>query len=92
MIDFVEKYLLDSEEVDILEAYEAGKLNGQPISNVMISIAKESMKKNVPIRVYENNLELVKFLALNKDNVSIKNETEATSFYKSSLSNQIHSF
>lgn len=56
---------LDKEETEILEAYEAGKLNGAPVSEAMISAAKETMKKNknINIRISENDLEAIKLLA-----------------------------
>ena len=56
---------LDKEELEILEAYENGKLNGPSVSDLMISAAKETMKKNknINIRISEHDLEAVKLLA-----------------------------
>jgi predicted DNA binding CopG/RHH family protein len=58
-------YQLDSEEQDILDAYENGKLNGAPVSDTMVLAAKETMKKNknINIRISENDLESIKLLA-----------------------------
>lgn len=65
MIDFAKKYSLDGDEVEILEAYENGQLNGEPVSDTMILAAKETMKKNknINIRISENDLESIKLLA-----------------------------
>ncbi|MDM8565747.1 CopG family antitoxin [Candidatus Halobeggiatoa sp. HSG11] len=56
---------LDSEELEILEAYEDGKLNGSPLSDSMVLAAKETMKKNknINIRISENDLEAIKLRA-----------------------------
>ncbi len=56
---------LDNEEIEILEAYESGKLNGAPVSDSMVLAAKETMKKNrnINIRISENDLELIKLKA-----------------------------
>ena len=60
-----QNYQLDPEEQDILNAYESGKLNGPPVSDIMISAAKETMKKNknINIRISEHDLESIKLLA-----------------------------
>ncbi|MCK5878009.1 MAG: hypothetical protein KAG43_10260 [Candidatus Marithrix sp.] len=56
---------LDSEELEILEAYESRKLNGSPLSDSMVLTAKKTMKKNknINIRISENNLEAIKLRA-----------------------------
>ncbi len=56
---------LDSEELEILEAYESGKLNGSHLSDSMVLAAKETMKKNknINIRISENDLEAIKLRA-----------------------------
>ena len=58
-------YQLDSEEQDILDAYESGKLNGSPVSDAMVLAAKETIKKNknINIRISEHDLEAIKLLA-----------------------------
>ncbi len=65
MTDFAKKYALDSEEVEILEAYEMGKLDGEPVSDALVLAAKETTKKNksINIRISENDLEAIKLLA-----------------------------
>ena len=59
------KNQFDNEEMEILEAYESGKLSGPPVSNLMVLAAKETMKKNknINIRISENDLESIKLLA-----------------------------
>ena len=56
---------LDAEELEILEAYNNGKLNGSPVSKLMMTAAKETLKKNknINIRISENDLESIKLLA-----------------------------
>ena len=56
---------LNNEELKILDAYEKGKLNGNPVSGSMILAAKETMKKNknINIRISENDLQSIKLLA-----------------------------
>ena len=56
---------LDNEEIEILEAYEKGKLNGAPVSEAMVLAAKETLRKNrnINIRISENDLEGIKLLA-----------------------------
>lgn len=56
---------LDSEELEILDAYESGKLDGAPVSDDMVLAAKETLKKNrnINIRISENDLEAIKLKA-----------------------------
>ncbi len=56
---------LDSEELEIFEAYESGKLNSSHLSDSMVLVAKETMKKNknINIRISENDLEAIKLRA-----------------------------
>ena len=65
MSDFEKKYTLDPEEVEILEAYEAGKLEGAPVSDEMILAAKKTTQKNktINIRISENDLTSIKLIA-----------------------------
>ena len=57
---------LDSEESEILKAYNDGNLQGSPIPASMIASAKATLKKNknVNIRISENDLESIKLLAV----------------------------
>ena len=56
---------LNAEELEILEAYNSGKLQGAPVSELMMLAAKETLKKNknINIRISENDLESIKMLA-----------------------------
>jgi len=36
---------LGNKEIEILKAYESGKLNGAPASSPMVFVTKETMKK-----------------------------------------------
>lgn len=56
---------LNSEELEILDAYEGGNLDGPPVSDDMVLAAKETMKKNrnINIRISENDLEAIKLKA-----------------------------
>ena len=65
MSNFKKNDQLNNEEIEILEAYESGKLKGSPVSNSMILAAKETMKKNkhINIRISENDLEAIKLKA-----------------------------
>lgn len=65
MNDFTKKYELDDEELEILEAYEAGKLEGEPVSDNLVRAAKATLKKNktITIRIAENDLAAIKLLA-----------------------------
>ncbi len=56
---------LNSEELEILEAYEDGKLDGPSVSDDMVFAAKETLKKNrnINIRISENDLESIKLKA-----------------------------
>jgi len=56
---------LNAEELEILEAYNNGKLQGAPVSELMMLAAKETLKKNknINIRISENDLESIKMLA-----------------------------
>ena len=58
-------YTLTQEEQEILDAFEAGKLNGPPPGDEMITAAKETLKKNrnINIRISENDLAAIKRLA-----------------------------
>ncbi len=55
----------DSEELEILEAYESGKLNGPATSESMVLAAQKTLKKNknINIRISENDLESIKLRA-----------------------------
>ncbi len=55
----------DTEELEILEAYHNGKLQGKAIPPVMIVAATETLKKNknINIRISENDLASIKQLA-----------------------------
>ena len=56
---------LNAEELEILEAYHSGKLQGAPVSELMMLAAKKTLKKNknINIRISENDLESIKMLA-----------------------------
>ena len=56
---------LNDEELDILEAYNSGKIQESPVPQSMIAAAKETLKKNknINIRISENDLESIKLLA-----------------------------
>ena len=56
---------LNSEELEILEAYNQGKLHGSPISESMVDVAKKTLRKNknINIRISEIDLESIKLLA-----------------------------
>jgi len=56
---------LNAEELEILEAYNSGKLQGAPVSELMMLAAKKTLKKNknINIRISENDLESIKMLA-----------------------------
>ncbi len=56
---------LDAEEREILEAYESGKMDLQPVPPAMISAAKETMKKtrHINLRISEHDLEAIKLRA-----------------------------
>jgi len=56
---------LDSYELEILEAYNKGKLASSPLPDSMVVAAKETLKKNknINIRISENDLESIKMLA-----------------------------
>ena len=58
-------YTLDNEELEILEAYEKGLLEGEPVSDALILAAKETTKKNktINIRISENDLHSIKLIA-----------------------------
>ena len=58
-------YELDSEEQDILEAYNSGRLQGDPVSSGMVAAAAQTLRKNknINIRIPENDLESLKILA-----------------------------
>lgn len=55
----------DDEEIEILEAYKNGKLEGKPISDRLILAAQETMKKskNINIRITDNDLTSIKLIA-----------------------------
>jgi len=56
---------LDSEEKEILEAYEGGKLDGPSVPETMVLAAKKTLKKNrnINIRISDNDLESIKLKA-----------------------------
>ncbi len=58
-------YNFDSEELDILKAFENGKLNGSAPSESMVLAAQQTLKKNknINIRISENDLESIKLRA-----------------------------
>jgi len=55
----------DSEELEILEAYESGKINGPAPSESMVQAAQKTLRKNrnINIRISENDLESIKLRA-----------------------------
>ncbi|RKX82980.1 MAG: hypothetical protein DRP70_15460 [Spirochaetes bacterium] len=55
----------DSEEIEILEAYESGKINGPAPSESMVQAAQKTLRKNrnINIRISENDLESIKLRA-----------------------------
>ncbi len=55
----------DDEEIEILEAYKNGKLEGKPISDRLVLAAQETMKKskNINIRITDNDLTSIKLIA-----------------------------
>ena len=65
MSNLKNSYNFDSEEVEILKAFESGKLNGPAPSEDMIMAAKKTLKKNknINIRISENDLESIKLRA-----------------------------
>ncbi len=56
---------LDEEELEILEAHNRGMLQGPPVPQSMVVVAKQTLKKNrnINIRISENDLESIKMLA-----------------------------
>ena len=58
-------YNFDSEELEILKAFESGKLSGPPPSESMVLTAQQTLKKNrnINIRISENDLESIKLRA-----------------------------
>lgn len=58
-------YNFDSEELEILRAFESGKLNGPVPSESMVLAAQQTLKKNknINIRISENDLEAIKLRA-----------------------------
>ncbi|MEA3465646.1 MAG: hypothetical protein U9R29_06530 [Thermodesulfobacteriota bacterium] len=65
MTKFENQDKFDAEELEILEAYNNGKIQGSPVPQAMIAAAKQTMKKNknINIRISENDLESIKLLA-----------------------------
>ena len=57
---------LDSEEAQILKAYEKGKLKKSKISFDVVAMAKTTLKKNknINIRISENDLNTIKLKAV----------------------------
>jgi predicted DNA binding CopG/RHH family protein len=55
----------DDEELEILEAYNNGKLENQPVSDRLILAAQETLKKNknINIRITDNDLTSIKLIA-----------------------------
>ncbi len=58
-------YNFDNEELEILEAFENGRLNGSAPSESMVLAAQKTLKKNrnINIRITENDLESIKLRA-----------------------------
>jgi len=65
MTKFENQDKFDAEELEILEAYNSGKIQGSPVPQAMVAAAKQTMKKNknINIRISENDLESIKLLA-----------------------------
>ncbi len=65
MSQFENQDNLDAEELEILEAHYDGKLRGAPLPENMVTVAKETLKKNknINIRISENDLASIKMLA-----------------------------
>ena len=46
MTKFENQDKFDAEELEILEAYNSGKIQGSPVPQAMVAAAKQTMKKN----------------------------------------------
>ena len=46
MSEIQKYYQLDSEETEILDAYYQGRLDGPPVPESMVALAKQTLKKN----------------------------------------------
>jgi predicted DNA binding CopG/RHH family protein len=55
----------DEEELEILDAYNSGKIETEPVSERLLMAAKETQRKtkNINIRINENDLSSIKMLA-----------------------------
>jgi predicted DNA binding CopG/RHH family protein len=56
---------LDEEEQEILDAFEQGKIQFEPVSDKILAAARETLKKgkNINIRINESDLTSIKLLA-----------------------------
>jgi predicted DNA binding CopG/RHH family protein len=56
---------LDAEEREILDAFESGAMDLQPVPPALVAAAKETMRKkrNINIRISEQDLEAIKLRA-----------------------------
>jgi predicted DNA binding CopG/RHH family protein len=61
----VDQSNFDDEEIEIIDAFESGKLKNSPVSKGIIIAAQETMKKNknINIRITENDLVSIKMIA-----------------------------
>jgi len=60
------KHSLDTYEQEILERYESGRMEQGNVSGSLLEAARETMKKkrNINIRISENDLESIKLRAV----------------------------
>ena len=61
MINPKNSYNFDSEELEMLKAFESGKLNGPAPSESMVFAAQQTLRKNknINIRISENDLSAI---------------------------------
>ena len=66
MINPKNSYNFDSEELEMLKAFESGKLNGPAPSESMVVAAQQTLRKNknINIRISENDLAAIKLRAV----------------------------
>ena len=66
MINPKNSYNFDSEELEVLKAFESGKLNGPAPSESMVLAAQQTLRKNknINIRISENDLAAIKLRAV----------------------------
>jgi predicted DNA binding CopG/RHH family protein len=60
------KMQLDEEELEILDAYQSGKMKGSGKTSHLVKAAKSTLKKNknINIRISENDLDAIKMKAV----------------------------